>query len=265
MPVIARIQPVFTEGTAVSESAAPAPAPLVRSNSPVPDLKFDKQGLPVFAREDERAAYVTMMFQSGFFPDHIKRPSHALACIDLLSAMGLPWVAWIGKTYTIGGKPAVMIEALLAAAHNTGLVDYLKIEYINDKNEFLGRTNIVGFKVFGCVVTGKRKDQAEPQMTAYTMDDVAQASYTNPNYKKHPKDMLMWRALGRCLKSLWPLTCGGPLAQGINDGYEQMLDEAGAPMRTPGGQDVMVRRTGRQDAKQLDAIFHSTKVDTHGT
>lgn len=256
--------PVFIEGISVPDPAVPASPPVLRSKSPVPDLKFDDRGLPVFVREDERAAYVTMMFESGFFPDHIKRPSHALACIDLLNAMGLPWVAWIGKTYTIGGKPAVMIEALLAAAHNTGLVEYLKIEYINDKNEFLERTNIVGFKVFGCVVTGKRKDQPEPQMTAYTMDDVAAASYTNPNYKKHPKDMLMWRALGRCLKSLWPLTCGGPLAQGINDGYEAMLDDAGAPMRTAEGQDVMVRRTGRRDAKQLDAIFQSEGVKQNG-
>jgi hypothetical protein len=243
---------------------APTDALATRPNGPVLDLQFDKQGLPVFAQEAQRVAYVSMMLKAGFFPSHITTVSQALSCIDLLSAMGLPWQAWIGKTYVIGGKPAVMIEALLAAAHGTGQVEYLKTEFVDEDNNFMTRENVVKFKVFGCVVTGKRKDQPEPQMAAYTMNDVAAAGMNNPNYKKHPKDMLMWRAMGRCLKSLWPLTCGGPLAQGINDGYEAMLDDTGAPMRTAQGQDVMVRRVQRKDTKALDAMFSSEGVKQDG-
>lgn len=209
----------------------------------------------VFRDAGERGRYMQDLLTQGVIPKHLDSVAKVENAYKILTQMKLPWEMYLNKTYYVGAQLTVMGEALLSACRATGLLEYLTLEWRNDKNEKMTEDNLVGFQTAACVCKAKRVDEAKEVMFGFTMEEAKAAglSSRNQNYQKFTKDMLMWRAVGRVLKVLFTEICGGVAIQGVDD-LIPMTDEDGKHLKAPDGTAIYRQRQTRASAK-LNALL----------
>jgi hypothetical protein len=120
------------------------------------------------------------------------RPENVFAAIMYGREIGVSAMQALSNIAVVNGRPSVWGELATALVRQSGLC-----EYLNYKFEGTGAT-------LKCIATGKRKGDTESHTETFSMEDAKVAGFDKKDtYLKHPKDMLMWKALHRLYKFLW--------------------------------------------------------------
>jgi len=108
--------------------------------------------------------------------------------------IGVPGVAALSNIYVVNGRPSIYGELATALVRRSGLVEKLSFSF-----EGTGPT-------LQCIAVGQRKGDKETHTITYSWAQAMLAGLPdkNPNYHKSPQDMIMWKALHRLYKFLWP-------------------------------------------------------------
>jgi hypothetical protein len=132
---------------------------------------------------------------SGLVPSSMRGNADAVFAGILLSTeLGVPPMSGLSNISVVNGRASVWGELATAIVRSSGLCEYLA------PPKFTGTG--ASMKVS---VTGKRKGEKDEVTFEYSMDDARLAGHLEKDtYKKNPKDMIMWKALHRLFKFLWP-------------------------------------------------------------
>lgn len=108
--------------------------------------------------------------------------------------IGCGGVAALRNIYVVNGRPAIYGDLATALVRKSGLCEELEYSFegAGDKMK--------------CIAVGKRKGMKNSHSEEFSYSDAVFGGLVerNPNYKKFPKDMVMWKALHRLYKFLWP-------------------------------------------------------------
>lgn len=147
---------------------------------------------------DEQMKYASFMISKRLVSDTFKEPAQLMVAIQLCKDLGLP-NSCLKDFYVIGGKPAIFGDTFVALALGSGVIAEHQINFYDESGEDISLPR-KGDKLFSCVVTGRRSGSSLTSSISFSMDDLASSGNNNPNFKKHPRDMLYRRAMGRFIK-----------------------------------------------------------------
>lgn len=147
---------------------------------------------------DEQMKYASFMISKRLVSDTFKEPAQLMVAIQLCKDLGLP-NSCLKDFYVIGGKPAIFGDTFVALALGSGVIAEHQINFYDESGQDISLPK-KGDKLFSCVITGRRSGSSLTSSISFSMDDLASSGNNNPNFKKHPRDMLYRRAMGRFIK-----------------------------------------------------------------
>lgn len=147
---------------------------------------------------DEQMKYASFMISKRLVSDTFKEPAQLMVAIQLCKDLNLP-NSCLKDFYVIGGKPAIFGDTFVALALGSGVIAEHQINFYDESGSDISLPK-KGDKLFSCVVTGRRNGSSLTSSISFSMDDLASSGNNNPNFKKHPRDMLYRRAMGRFIK-----------------------------------------------------------------
>lgn len=157
-----------------------------------------QNGVYVLDTIEEQIKYATFLISKKLVSDTFKDPAQLMVAIQLCKDLGLP-NSCLKDFYVIGGKPAIFGDTFVALALGSGVIAEHQINFYDELGKDISLPK-KGDKLFSCVITGRRMGSAMPSQVSFSMDDLASSGNSNPNFKKHPRDMLYRRAMGRFIK-----------------------------------------------------------------
>lgn len=215
-------------------------------------IALNEQGHVVLNDLTQRRGYLSQMLQSSMLPPQYKTIQQVELAWDLLTSMGLPPLPYLPLVVIVNNRLTVMSDALMAACERTGELEWVETVYLDPKNEPMTKANAATFEAFCAVVTAKRKGRPEV-WDKFTMKQAEAAGLLrNPTWKAYSSDMLMHRARSRVLRQLFSDSIGGVRVKELDE-YVSVMDEAGRPLRTPDGQDIVTKRN--VSAGELNEMF----------
>lgn len=120
------------------------------------------------------------------------RPENVFAAIMYGREIGVSAMQALSNIAVVNGRPSVWGELATALVRQSGLCESLTYKF-----EGTGAT-------LKCIATGKRRGDTDSHTETFSMEDAKVAGFDKKDtYLKHPKDMLMWKALHRLFKFLW--------------------------------------------------------------
>jgi len=136
----------------------------------------------------------SFLASSDLIPKSLGGRKENVAIVLMLGhEIGVPGVAALTNIYVVNGRPTIWGDLATALVRRSPLCEELSYKFTG-----AGKT----LKV---IASGKRKGDKESHVVEYSWDDAVLAgNATKDTYLKNPKDMLMWRALHRLFKFLWP-------------------------------------------------------------
>lgn len=147
---------------------------------------------------DEQMKYASFLIGKKLVSDTFKDPAQLMVAIQLCKDLNLP-NSCLKDFYVIGGKPAIYGDTFVALALGSGVIEEYSIDFYDEDGELCNIPK-KNKKVFSCVITGRRKGSTKDSQISYSLDDKATSRNTNPNFEKHPRDMLFRRSMGRFIK-----------------------------------------------------------------
>lgn len=147
---------------------------------------------------EEQLKYANFLISKKLVSDTFKDPAQLMVAIQLCKDLKLP-NSCLKDFYVIGGKPAIYGDTFVALALGSGVIEEYSIDFYDDEGELCNIPK-KNKKVFSCVITGRRKGSSKDSQISYSLDDKATSRNTNPNFEKHPRDMLFRRSMGRFIK-----------------------------------------------------------------
>ena len=147
---------------------------------------------------EEQLKYANFLIGKKLVSDTFKDPAQLMVAIQLCKDLKLP-NSCLKDFYVIGGKPAIFGDTFVALALGSGVIEEYSIDFYDEDGELCNIPR-KGKKVFSCVITGRRKGSSKDSEISYSMDDKTTSRNTNPNFEKHPRDMLFRRSMGRFIK-----------------------------------------------------------------
>lgn len=146
---------------------------------------------------------------SDLIPKSLMGRKENVALVLLMGhEIGCGGVAALRNIYVVNGRPSIYGDLATALVRKSGFCEELEYSF-EGKGESLK-----------CIATGKRKGMKNPHTEEFSMADAVMGGLVekNPNYKKFPKDMIMWKALHRLYKFLWPDVLNGiSIKEIVND------------------------------------------------
>lgn len=226
--------------------------------APRAPIGLDDRGMVQLTDLGQRRTYLAQMLQSSMLPQQYKTIQQVELAWDLLTSMGLPPLPYLPLVVIVNNRLTVMSDALMAACERTGELEWVDVQYIDKQNEPLKKDNAATFQVEACVVTAKRKGRPE-QWSRFTLAqaDAAGLRKKGGPWTSYPEDMLMHRARARVLRGLFSDSIGGVRVKELDE-FVAVTDDAGVPIVTPDGQNVMRRRG--TPALDLNAMYASAKA-----
>lgn len=219
-------------------------------------IGLDDRGMVQLHDLGQRRTYLSQMLQSSMLPSQFKTIQQVEMAWDLLTSMGLPPLPYLPLVVIVNNRLTVMSDALMAACERTGDLEWVQTVYLDAKNEEMSKANAATFEAFCAVVTAKRKGRPEV-WDKFTMKQAEAAGLLrNPTWKAYSSDMLMHRARSRVLRQLFADSIGGVRVKELDE-YMPVTDQAGVPIVTEDGQQVMRRRGGQ--AADLNAMYAAPK------
>lgn len=153
-------------------------------NSLVPLIPTDAEGVFKVSQYLAKSDLVPKSFG--------QRPENVFAAIMYGREIGVSAMQALSNIAVVNGRPSVWGELATALVRQSGLCESLTYKF-----EGSGAT-------LKCIATGKRKGDTESHTETFSMEDAKVAGFDKKDtYLKHPKDMLMWKALHRLFKFLW--------------------------------------------------------------
>lgn len=137
----------------------------------------------------------TFLAASDLIPKSLMGRKENVALVLLMGhEIGCGGVAALRNIYVVNGRPAIYGDLATALVRKSGLCEELDYKF-----EGSGPT-------LKCIATGKRKGMKDSHTEEFSWADAVTGGLVekNPNYKKFPKDSVMWKALHRLFKFLWP-------------------------------------------------------------
>lgn len=164
--------------------------------------------------------------KSGLVPSAMRdNPDAVLAAMLLSIEMGVPVVQGISNIAVVNGRASIWGELATAVIRSSGLCEYLGAPEFSGSGASLKVT-----------VTGKRKGDKGVVAFSYSMEDAKLAGHDKKDtYQKNPKDMIMWKALHRLYKFLWPDVLKGCHIKEVMD-TEPMIDVTPEPVVIEGNE-----------------------------
>jgi len=147
---------------------------------------------------EEQIKYANFLISKRLVSDTFKDPAQLMVAIQLCKDLKLP-NSCLKDFYVINGKPAIFGDTFVALALGSGVIEEHQINFYDESGEDINIPH-KGDKLFSCVIVGKRKGSSLTSSVSFSMDDLASSGNNNPNFKKHPRDMLYRRAMGRFIK-----------------------------------------------------------------
>jgi len=178
----------------------------------------------------EQMKYADFLISKRLISDTFKEASQVLIAIQLCKDLELP-ISCLKDFYVISGKPSIFGDTFVALALGSGVIQEHVVNFYDEDGEPLDIPK-KGKKVFSCTITGRRKGATVNSVISYSMEDKESSGNNNPNFKKHPRDMLFRRAMGRFIK--W--TCADAIrgiemtdyaeesVMQVKDDYKKMID-----------------------------------------
>lgn len=194
------------------------------------DLMSIKDGVYALETIEEQMKYASFLISKKLISDTFKEPSQVMIAIQLCKDLSLP-ISCLKDFYVIGGKPAIFGDTFVALALGSGVIEEHVINFYDEDGECSDIPE-KGKKVFSCVITGRRKGCTKNSSISYSMDDKEMSGNNNPNFKKHPRDMLFRRAMGRfvkwiCADAIRGIEMADYAEEAVNrNPIEQILDAA---------------------------------------
>jgi len=140
----------------------------------------------------EWAAYreqAKVLFDSGFLPPHIKNPVQAVTIMLMGRELNISPLAAINNISIVNGKPCMEAKLMLALVFR---------QYPNAHHRIVDSDEKTAI-----VELGRSKDTAHE--FGFSIEDAKAAGLAGKdNWKKWPKDMLMWRAVARAVRQTFP-------------------------------------------------------------
>ncbi len=137
-----------------------------------------------------RQEYAGQLVQSGLLPKHIKTREQAIAIMQLGSELNLPPMAALSKIYVVHGKPALDGQTALAVMQRHGVL----IEVLESTDKVC--------RVRGRRYYGEDPEKANEQLWVQMVEEFTSADaqrmglLNQDNYRKQPRVMLRWKAIG---------------------------------------------------------------------
>lgn len=161
-------------------------------------MELSSEGVFALTTMDDQKKYADFLITQKLVSETFKTPSQLIIAIQLCKDLNLP-MSCLKDFYVIGGKPAIYGDTFVGLALGSGLVQDHKVEFFDENGEKI-RVPKKGQKPFSCLVSIKRKGSSEFVEAFYSWDDKESSRNNNPNFIKHPIDMLFRRAMGRAIK-----------------------------------------------------------------
>lgn len=155
-------------------------------------------GVYTLGTVEEQLKYANFLISNKLVSDTFKAPAQLMIAIQLCKDLGLP-NSCLKDFYVIGGKPAIFGDTFVALALGSGVIAEHSINFYDEDGRDISLPK-KNDKLFSCVITGRRNGSSLTSTVSYSMDDLASSGNNNPNFKKHPRDMLYRRAMGRFIK-----------------------------------------------------------------
>jgi hypothetical protein len=191
------------------------PAPSVTKEIvPKAPIEIGPDGL-VITSYDQLVRIALVVHKSQVYPSF---RTEAQIIIGLLRAieLKLPLFQALEGLSVINGRVTIMGDLALAVVERSGLLEDLERKYEGE-----GET-------LSCTLTVKRKDRS-PRSETYSWKDAVNAGDAGkPVYKKSPRRMLYYRALGFVLRDMFPeILRGMKTTEEVEDYYIKEQAEGG--------------------------------------
>jgi hypothetical protein len=168
-------------------------------------VAFGARGVQLTSLEDAYrfAKYVAA---SGLAPKSFHTPEQVLVAVQWGAEVGFSPMQALQGIPVINGRPSIMVEPAMALAMASGL---LVQRHDRFEGEGLTRTAIVALVRKGGMAIERRFSVADAKQAGLEKKDI---------WKSYPDRMLYARALGYCLKDLFPdVLRGMPVAETLDD------------------------------------------------
>lgn len=142
---------------------------------------------------------------SKLMPSNFDTPEKLLVALQYCFELGLKPMTGIRQMAVIKQTPSLWGDLPLALVRKSGQLKIIEEKIFDkDTNEICFANKNLKAEVYGAYCKAERIN-GEVKEAFYTMDDVRIAGLDNKDcYRKHPKDMLVYRSRGRVLKTLFP-------------------------------------------------------------
>jgi len=186
------------------------------------------------------------------------RAENVFAAIMYGREIGVSGMQALSNIAVVNGRPSVWGELATALVRQSGLCETLNYKFTGE-----GAT-------LKCIATGKRKGDPESHTEEFSMADAKLAGFDKKDtYLKHPKDMVMWKALHRLFKFLWPDVLKGIAIRQIAGDLSEEFPEAvnveveAAPAKAPEAPAEPKKRgpKPRQEAQEAPAAPAAEALD----
>jgi hypothetical protein len=202
-------------------------------NAIVPAAQFGERGIQIADLRDlyQFAKYVVA---SRLAPSGLDSPEKVLVAVQTGMEAGLRPMASLRAVYVVNGAPSWTGDAALGLVRASGLLAGITKSYLGEGDDL------------ACEVTVLRKGDDLPMTERFSISDAKEAGYLPPQspkspWKKHPKRMLYYRALGFVLRDTFSDVLGNLHIS------EELLDDLGdGPLRAE-PRDVTPPPTGVAD------------------
>jgi hypothetical protein len=157
----------------------------------------------------------TFMALSDLIPKSLMGKKENVAIVLMLGhEIGVPGVAALSNIYVVNGRPSIWGDLATALVRRSGLCESLSYE-VKKKDG-----------VLTAIATGHRKGDKGDHTVEYSWDDAKLAGLVEKDtWRKSPKDMLMWKALHRLFKFLWPDVLKGLIIKEIAEDFIEVEAE----------------------------------------
>lgn len=181
---------------AKQQTVTHAPAVQARPRGDLATVKIDPTGLAEFSDLAQVEAACQRYAASTIVPQHLQgKPDNCFSVIMLGAELGFsPWMS-MRRIEMWSGKPTLPAELSLAVIRNQRDLEHLAMGYEGTpyEDDFTAwiETRRRGFKTV---------------RSEFSVGDAKRAELwgdRKDNWRKHPKDMLQWRAVGRHAKAAW--------------------------------------------------------------
>lgn len=173
-----------------ASSAPPPSAPAVRVPPASGDPALPAVGVGHYGLQpsnfDELRRVADAVYRSGLAPENLKTPQAVFVVIATGMELGMKAMSAMRQIYVVNNLPRLRGEACLALIRSSRLCRYLRPSYEGEGDKL------------EAVVRSMRGDQPGELETRFSVKDAKDAGLWQSKevWKKFPKRMLMWRAVG---------------------------------------------------------------------